>query len=789
MPPHPKFTALEQSSWAGATWPLGAHVQPDGASTTFAVYSKHASRVILELYDQATGEDAAAEFVLERNPGDNIWRAKVRGAKAGTLYGFRCWGGNWPFDAAWRRDGSDAGFRADLDDQGNRYCPNKLLVDPYARELSHEKLSEALTAEGHDGGIYGWGGGDYRGRPRRTVDTGRWAPKSVVVADTTSTGQRPAQPAEDAAIYEAHVRNLTGHPSASTLRSTLAGISGFEAVEDVPPELRGTFAGAARMAPYLRALGFTAIELLPVQETFNGAEAARGREANHFNHWGYMTLGFFAPDRDYAHDRSLGGPTREFKEMVRAFHAQGIEVYLDVVFNHTAEGGNWGDLETVGFLSMGGLDTTEYYVLTDNGWLVDGATGCGNQVNFSAPAAQRLVLDALAYWVDEMGVDGFRFDLAPVLGRTPNAYERENWEYQKRFHPEHPLLLAIRKLGDDREVEMIAEAWDLWGDQVGRFPSGWGEWNGHFRDAVRSYLKGDGNADAFMAMVNGDYESFNDQGGPQKSVNFVTAHDGFTLLDLVSYDAKNNGELPPFGPSDGGHNNNLSWSSGGDHTLRRQRARAFWTVLFFSRGVPLVTSGDELGRTQNGNNNPWALNSPALWNNWAMAATSAPTALAADPSDLAVRYHDNFGRAAGPEDVNPLFRFAAFVARLRRSHSALRQRTWGDLTSDNGDVSYFFATPDGRGSPAPGDRALRLHVDGSGGGDCDFLLAVNMWTGQVPFTVPPARPGQRWVRIIDTAAWAEPQANCWAPETAETISGEYRVHPWSIVVLQEMAAG
>ncbi|MGC3999478.1 MAG: alpha-amylase family glycosyl hydrolase [Anaeromyxobacter sp.] len=618
------------------------------------------------------------------------------------------------------------------------------------------------------------------------MDTGPWAPKGVVLGDTGQVGKRPARAEQDAAVYEAHVRNLTGHPSASSLRSILAGAPGFEQVQDVPPELRGTFAGAARLAPYLKALGLTAIELMPVAECDNGEEAQRLGQSNH---WGYMTLGFFAPDRDLAHDRSPGGPTREFKEMVKAFHAQGIEVYLDVVFNHTAEGGNWGDLETVGFFSLGGFDTTAYYTLTADGHLVDGATGCGNQLAFSSPPAQQLVLDALAYWVDELGVDGFRFDLAPVLGRTPTAFERNDWDAQKRFFPEHPLLTAIRALAAKKKVEVIAEAWDLWGYDVGLFPSGWAEWNGRYRDAVRAYLKGDGNAQAFMDMVNGDFAHFSDQGGAQKSVNFVTAHDGFTLADLVSYDRKDNGQPPPFGPSDGGSDDNLSWGSGGDHALRRQRLRAFWTVLFFSRGVPLVVSGDELGRTQNGNNNPWSLEGPALWNNWAMAASASPTALLPDPADPAVRYHDNLGRAEGPDGVNPLFRFATYVARLRAAHAALRQRTWGDLSPDDADVDYFFSTPDGSGGPRDGERAIRLRIDGSGARDCDFLLGLNMSAAPVAFAVPPASKDRRWVRIIDTAGWAEAQANCWSPEAGETIGpGEYLVHPWSIVVLQEVRA-
>lgn len=786
MTPPARFRPLAQATWGDATWKPGAHLIAGENAVVFAVYAAHATRVLLEIYDAPTGRDAAAEFVMARNADDGFWRARIEvgGGAHGLLYAFRCWGPNWAYDPAWTRGGSLAGFHEDVDGGGCRYNPNKVLFDPYAREISHERTSRALVEAGEDAGMYGTGSGLYRGRPRREVDTGHWAPKGLVICNSTPTGTRPRIPAENAAICEAHVRNLTGHPSTGRLRATLAGIPGFERVPDIPAGLRGTYRAAGLMAPYIRALGFSAIELLPIHETDNGpASAWEGK----LNHWGYQTIGFFAPDRDYAHDQSPGGPTREFKEMVRAFHDEGLEVFLDVVYNHTAEGGNWnGDRDTVGFVTLGGFDAPEYYVLTDNQYLVDGATGCSNQLNCSTPATRSLVLDSLRYWIHDMGIDGFRFDLAPVLGRTPNAFERQNWDAQKRFFPDHPLLKAVRDLGESLEVEVIAEAWDLWGNEVGNFPSGWGEWNGRFRDAVREYFRGAGNAQEFMEMVNGDYRHFSDQGGAQKSINFITAHDGFTLLDLVSYDGRNNGGAYPFGPSDGGSDNNRSWDSGGDPALRRQRLRNFWTMLFFSRGVPLAVSGDEFGRTQNGNNNPWNLNTVGIWNNYGMIASHRPTGVPVDPDDPTLHYHDNFGQAYCAPDVNPYFRFAAFVAGLRRDHPALRQRAWGDLIPDNNDVDYLFSRPDGRGDLDPWDRCLRLQIDGSAAGDCDFLLFINMWTEEVEFSVPPAAPGKRWVRIIDTASWAEPACNSWLPGDAEWIPSGYRVHPWSMVVLQEV---
>ncbi|HSN43890.1 MAG TPA: alpha-amylase family glycosyl hydrolase, partial [Propionibacteriaceae bacterium] len=551
--------ARRPETWADATWPLGPVLDAASNSATFAVHAPAATRVQLEFYAGPTGA-ATATFVTAKGV-DGVWRASISTIGPGAHYGYRVWGPTWVYDRAWTPGGSGAGFVSDVDDAGNRFNPNKLLFDPYAREISHNLMSPLVETDGGDAGMFGTGGDDYRGRPRREFDTARWAPKGILISDATPTGTRPRRSAQDTAIYEAHVKTLTMHPSASSLGSILADLPGYADVVDVPDALRGTYAGAGFLAPYLKALGFTTIELLPVHET-NSSDAAVAR--GEANHWGYQTLSFFAPNRDYAHDRSPGGPTREFRAMVGAFHDAGIEVYLDVVFNHTAEGGHWaGDRDTVGFTSLGGFSTPDYYVQTLDHRLIDGATGCSNQTNMSSDASRNLVTDSLIHWADAMGVDGFRFDLAPVLGRQPGDAPREDWGRQRRFFDDHPLLISIRELAAARDIEVIAEAWDLWGYEVGNFPAGWGEWNGRYRDAVRGFLKGAGNTMAFIDQVNGDYLAFNDQGGPQRSINFVTAHDGFTMMDLVSYNARNNSEPFPFGPSDGGADNNISWDSGG----------------------------------------------------------------------------------------------------------------------------------------------------------------------------------------------------------------------------------
>ncbi|MGC5614802.1 alpha-amylase family glycosyl hydrolase [Georgenia sp. Z1491] len=801
---------VDEGEWATASYPLGAHAVAAGTSasgssaagasasgsstsgsstsrtspTTFAVHAPAATRVLLEIYPSATGTDASVEVDTHRGH-DGIWRARVEGAGHGTLYGYRVWGPGFEPHEDWSRGGSAAGFSADHDEVGNRFNPNKVLLDPYAREITHNLSSSLIEAEGGTPEDFAGGPDTHaqHGRPRREVDTGRIAPKGIVVVDETSFGTHPHLLSEGTSIYEGHTHAMTAHPSVTTLGDDLAGRRGFSGVRNVDDEARGTYKGVGQLAPYLKGLGLTTLELLPVQATDT---TARPGDDGTSNYWGYMTLAFFAPNRDLACDTSPGGPTREFKEMARALHEQGIELYIDVVYNHTGEGGSWGgDPATSAFVSLGGFATAEYYVQTDDHVLVDGATGTGNQVNFSSEASQRLVLDSLAYWTDVMGVDGFRFDLAPVLGRAPEDSAREDWEGQKEFYPLHPLLTSIRDLAADRRIEVIAEAWDLWGYEVGNFPAGWGEWNGRFRDAVRDFLRGEGSTMAFVEQVNGDWPHFHDQGGPARSINFVTAHDGFTMLDLVSYNDKVNDGEPPFGPSDGGSDDNRSWDSGGDQALRRARLRSFLTVLFLARGVPMIVAGDELGRTQNGNNNPWSLNSVGMWTNYGFATSNRPTQLPVDPTgQVEAAYHDNVGEAATPEGTSPFLPFAQALAHLRRVEPALRQREWGGVHLDDGDVSYLFGSPDASRGTQAGDRAVRVHIDGSPVGGHDYLMCVNMTTDVVDFALGQEHDGLRWHRVVDTAPWAEEQGNVWPTAVAEVVEGDYAVQPWTVAVLQ-----
>jgi isoamylase len=796
------FSPIEPAAWSKLAFAPGAKLHPDAAkagppgtpaigTATFAVYSLHATHMLLEIYDRAMNAPALHDYWMAKGR-DNVWRARLADVPAGTLYGFRCWGPNWDGPGGWTRGNSIAGFLADVDPAGNRFNPNKLLLDPYAREVSHDRETpEMKEVHGHHAGLYGTGPGSYRGVGdklppvvRREFDSGPWAPKAVLIHDTTSFGKKPRIPQKDAIIYEAHVKGLTRHPSSAKLKEILAGIPGFEHVAGVPDSLRGTYAGAGAMAKYLKAMGYTTIELLPVHEFANDLNPEefpgwdrRYDEPPHGNYWGYMTYGFFAPDLRYAHDKSPGGPTREFKRMVKAFHDQGLEVYLDVVYNHTGEGGLWdagGD--TAELMSLRGFDNSEYYALAEGNRHYWDSTGCGNNLNASREAVQRLIKDSIRHWALEMGVDGFRFDLATVLGRTGGGFD---------FAAGSKLLKDLADLAQTERFEVIAEAWDLAGYHVGDFPAGWAEWNGIWRDALRRFMKGDGNTRAFLLAVNGDYAHFQDQGGPHKSVNFLTAHDGFTLMDLVSYNGKNNGQAWPFGPSDGGNDDNLSWDSGGDQALRRQRLRNFIAVQFFSRGVPMTCAGDEFARTQNGNNNPYKIDSLAMWQNYAMIATPAPTSI---PTAGTGFYHDNYGRDGGRTGKNGLFLFTHFVIGLRKAHPSLRVDRFGDLNMEAGnDVTYCFRSPDGQGEALDGDPRIHWRIDGSGIGDSDFLLFVNQSHEGAAFTVPPAAAGKRWLRLIDTASWAEADGNFWPAERAEAIRDGYWVHPRSVVVLRETA--
>lgn len=762
--------------WATQKYNPGATLSE--TTTTFAVYSANATKILLEIYSEKSGVDAIYDYWLEKGD-DNYWRAELNGNLTNNLYAFRAWGPNWEFSEDWTRGNSEAGFVSDYDTNGNRFNPNKVLFDPYAKELSHDKSNPEILAS-VDTGIYGSGADEEYGTIRRNFDTGKFAPKSVIINDSTNYGTKPRIEQKDALIYEAHVRGLTNHSSSANLSSILSGFDGFENVADIPDNKRGTYAGAALMAPYLKALGINTIELLPVHETDNDCNPDDGSGGNF---WGYMTFGYFAPDRRYSSDKTYGGPTREFKEMVKSFHDAGIEVYLDVVYNHSGEGGYWSSehKEKADLLSMKGLDNSSWYCICEDGAGFWETTGCGNNLRCDTPMVRQFILDSLGYWIDIMGVDGFRFDLAPVLGREQNG---NGWSFSQSA----TTIKDIASLGEDRNVEMIAEAWDCQypeGYQVGQFPNGWGEWNGRFRDSLRKYV-GAGNATeqgGITNYINGDYNNFYDQGGAHKSVNFVVAHDGFTLADLCSYEGAGNAQNStltwPFGPSDGGNGDNNSLSFGTEQANKRQAARNYIALQMISRGVPMIVYGDEFSRTQNGNNNPYNIDSVATWNNYNMINTSSPHQVATGSSG---NYHNNFGTFANDKNKNGNFEFMRYMLNLRANEPALRQSGYN--------VTYDFKKEDGSSALSDGDRCIWIRIDGSSVQDgSDYLVLSNMYTSKIDFTIPSASSGKVWKILVDTDNWAENSFNCFNESTQLPYYEEkYGVNPWSVVILKEVSS-
>ncbi|HEY0190254.1 MAG TPA: alpha-amylase family glycosyl hydrolase [Kofleriaceae bacterium] len=764
------FAAVNMSTWGTATWAPGANfVAAEGSNLRVGIYAAHATRVLLEIYNVSTGASAQYDYVMAKGS-DNIWRAEIASVPGKTLYAFRAWGPNWTYSASWT-PGSSAGFVSDVDAAGNRYNPNKVLIDPYARELSHDKTSMALLAAGLDGGVYGTGATTYHGAAKRQFDTGPWVPKSVALADTSSTGTKPNIAAQDSVVYEAHVRGLTASPTTANLTTILAGIPGFTGVTNIAASCRGTYQAAGQMAPYLKGLGINVIEFLPVHESDNDTIPTTTSGGNY---WGYMTDGFFAPDRHYACNRAPGGATAEWKAMVKAFHTAGIEVWMDVVYNHTGEGGNAdATKQDASHTSFRGIDNIDYYALpaSDKAAYFD-TTGVGNNFNTATAVGRKLITDSLTYWATQMGADGFRFDLAAELGR--DAAPSYN------YNPSAQLYTDIAALAATNHVEVVAEPWDIGAYGVGQFPNGWNEWNGKYRDATRRFFNGDlsgANGSTYADVFYGSFNDYNDQGGAGKSVNMIDAHDGFTLADLVSYPTKTNASRAwPFGPSDGGSDGNDSSNSDGDPALRRQRVRSIMTWQMFSRGVPMLVAGDEFARTQNGNNNPYNLDAPGTWNNYSMIASDSPHTVSTGVTGEA--YHNNFGTDTHADGKNTIFQFARQLINLRSGSAALRQSSYTSM-------AIGFSKNDGSaGFDSHTDHAVRITLDGSAVGDADYALFVNNYTGTVTFTPPPVDAGKHWIRVIDTASWAEANDNFWTDAAASTITGPYDAHPWSIVVLK-----
>ncbi len=566
---HPSITS-------GNPYPLGA--VPDARGTNFALFSAHAEAVTLCLFETAAAPAPAVEVQLAARTGD-VFHAHLGGVRAGQAYAYRI-SGPW------------------APEQGHRFNSRKLLLDPYARAIARPAA--------WDPAVYPYVAVDYPDpsvakQIASPLDSSSSAPLGLVAEpdQRPPDWRRPRTPWRDTVLYELHLRGFTKlHPA-------------------VPPELRGTFAGLASepAVDYLQRLGVTAVELLPVQHHVDDHRLER---LGLTNYWGYQPLAYFAPEPSYARSRGLGA-IREFRDMVLRLHRAGIEVILDVVYNHTGEAGADGPL-----LAFRGIDNASYYRLAreDRRRYID-YTGCGNTLNTHHPAVVRLVLDSLRYWAEQMGVDGFRFDLAATLGRT-----------QRDFDLYAPLLTAIRQDPVLQGLKLIAEPWDLHApdsDQLGGFPAEWAEWNRCFRDDVRRFWRGDpGQAPALATRLAGSSDIFGPRRRPpQAGINFVTAHDGFTLRDLVSYTAKRN-QANGEGNRDG-EGRNWSWNCGAEGpsteaSVLRRRARQQRNVLatlLLAQGVPMLVAGDEFGRTQRGNNNAYCQDNALSWVDWHLAEGSA----------------------------------------------------------------------------------------------------------------------------------------------------------------------
>jgi isoamylase len=674
--------------WPGEPYPLGATWT--GKGVNFALYSANATGVDLCLFE-ATDTDREDVRIRLREVTDHVWHVFLPDAGPGQLYGYRVYGAYDPT-------------------AGHRFNASKVVIDPYAKAIAGKVLWGPE--------MFGYPLGNAAEDLKRDYqDNVASVPKCIVInpAFDWQNDQPPRTPLEETVVYEVHVRGFT------------------KLWETIPKEIRGTYAGlgSSEAIKYLQALGATAIELLPVHEHCDeGFLLDRGVT----NYWGYNTVGFFAPESSYSSAGFLGDQVSEFKTMVRNLHRAGLEVILDVVYNHTAEGNHLGPT-----LAFKGIDNASYYRLVpDNPRYYMDYTGCGNTPNTQNPRVLQLIMDSLRYWVTEMHVDGFRFDLASALGREEHLVDANSGFFDILL--QDPIL---------SQVKLIAEPWDLGegGYMVGKFPAPWSEWNGKYRDCIRRYWKGDDGVLAeFAYRLTGSPDLYQHQGkAPRASINFVTVHDGFTLNDLVSYNEKHNeanGEENRDGDS---HNN--SWNCGVEgptddvkvNALRERQKRNFLATLFLSQGVPLLNGGDEFSRTQRGNNNTYCQDNELSWFNWQWTPEQQQLLRFTTQLTQFRREHPVFrrpkyftGRRIRGDDVKDLMWFAPNGAEMKAAD-------WQNGFAKCIGVLFSGTTSDvrdARGEPVRDDT---------------FLLLFNAHYEPLTFIVP-GREEIRWETVINTAA-------------------------------------
>lgn len=670
----------ELEIYPGKPYPLGATWNGEGVN--FAIFSSNATAVELCLFEENCFGQYKSVAIKEKSR--QIWHVYIRGVSPGLSYGYRMHGPYEPHE-------------------GHRFNPNKLLIDPYAKAISGK-------IEWHDS-LFGYelSKDDLS---FSESDSAQFVPKAVVVDPhyDWECDKPPEVNYHESIIYEAHVKGLTRqHP-------------------DIPEQIRGTYAaiGHPVMLAYFKSLGITTIELMPVHQFINEKQLV---EQGLNNYWGYNTIGFFAPDTRYSSSGTLGGQVREFKDMVKALHQAGIEVILDVVYNHTAEGNHLGPT-----LSFKGIENAQYYRLTEDKRYYMDYTGTGNTLNAHFPSVLRLMMDSLRYWITEMHVDGFRFDLASALARGLDEVNMLG-AFFSIIHQD-PVI---------SQVKLIAEPWDVGegGYQVGNFPPGWAEWNGKYRDCIRDYWRGEESMlGEFASRFTGSPDLYKDDDrSPTASINFITAHDGFTLHDLVSYNEKHN-EANGENNMDGeDYNRSCNYGVEGETSdqliieLRNRQKRNMLATLFLSQGVPMLVAGDELGRTQLGNNNAYCQDNEVSWLNWA---------------------------AADDELLN----FTRDLIKLRKSHPAFCRTKWfqgqpikGTATED---IAWFL--PDGQEMKEQNwkedfAKSLAVYLNGKGIKGLDdrgrtitddnFYVIFNAYNEPLQYKLPAKQYGSQWEVVLD----------------------------------------
>jgi len=667
----------------GLPTPLGAYVHNNGVQ--FSIFSRNASGVKLILFHNSEPDSDFTEIALDPflNKTGDVWHIWIEGLSEGQVYGYRISG---EYDPA----------------NGHRFNENKLLIDPYSRAITGNFIWDLSKACGIELNV------SNEAESFSTVDSGPYVPRSIVINGRNEIVKSPIRiPENDLIIYELHVKGFTAHRSSKV-------------------NFPGTFKGLTEKIPYLKELGINAVELLPIQE-FDEYENIN---INPFtgerlkNYWGYSTIAFFAPKGSYSSSGTLGQQVKEFREMVRAFNDAGIEVFLDVVFNHTHEGDHRGPT-----LSFRGIDNSIYYILDEDKRFYKNFSGCGNTVNCNHPLVRQFILDALRYWFIEMDVDGFRFDLASILGRDQKGEILSN----------PPLIEWIEEDPILRNAKIIAEAWDAGGAYlVGKFPGRWAEWNGRYRDDVRRFWRGEkGLKGAFATRITGSSDLYSTT-SPCRSINFITCHDGFTLNDLVSYNNKHNLENGEDNRDGENHNFSCNWGEEGPtnnqeiEKIRKRMIKNFIATLFISLGVPMLLSGDEFRRTQKGNNNSYCQDNEISWINW----------------DLL-------------QENSDIFEFTKSMILFRKEHPMLRS-----IRFYTGEQGVKFTTEDiqwktpENTTPDWDDEELCIAALINGAyaeeifliPDSDFYMMFNPSNTDIVFSLPQSPSGRRWKLSINTAA-------------------------------------